>query len=946
MVNSDMFDVSDIKVLRIEGETLRNALKSNPKVFHAEDYCLIKTLNTETDFVHPEDLMIEEDRTWGKYEVQFSANGNDKTPKYFYRNNIVDQIERGQYEENYDFYAYKVKSLLDEIFFQVLKENSIFSNLFYKTPYKENDSTNQTIIYYDTDGNYYEYYNGKLTNLGEKYYVHNIVLAEIWDLSDIVAINFFTNKEILWNTLEEIIRINLDKKEDSDEYRELIANFTNAVYNKIYSEKGRENELNINLIRKYINSEDYHYYEINDELILDYAANELYLKKSRLQHYINIADGYRAYEIDYNSTETNSNILEIDNNYGLTLEDISSNNVKVEVIDQVKSELITINEDTNVINLGENYNSDNLKNVKIYIKDRTKQSELAPAENYAYAQILDDPTTSNENETKIVALNIPVEDITGGKINFIDKGTTRIFKKSKNDTFKQYQMIVDKENRTINIKDKDEQGEDIYIQLEQFLTEFYNLQEEEDKDCLSFTVEQKEEDGSISDSLNLEYRKIYIDANNFKLILKQDIVEQIYSNNFNFNTLNCAFTYPISEIKNYTWKKTTNSEGNIEQYLELAEEEYLSPNENIYYVQEGYSNQVVSKNSNNSNNAYTYEYDAENNTLKFNCTLFKDSQVNIVYSLLPSDYSAEINLIEDNKKIQIVFNEVPNNVRWKVHLVIGGSLNSNLNISIFYQTRRIKDYLLSNRRVNWNTNNPQSINYVLNRPIYKKSDGKIAMLTDNPNQPYVNDATDYYNFFEILIRSIADGGELENIRKRLAVLEQWRDDEIDPYVKRLKRYTHTATALESLGDTLTIGGDLELNTKEVLDKESEAIWEQKSRQGGSMKALDDLANYCLTLKQMMDSLAGSLIHIGTDDPDSAGKTACKVWLNTKEENGNGIFYYRTVSLYEYEKNPTKYNETETKLWIPASAIWSARTNTPEGDIGNTEDNGGSTETDT
>ena len=90
MVNSDMFDVSDIKVLRIEGETLRNALKSNPKVFHAEDYCLIKTLNTETDFVHPEDLMIEEDRTWGKYEVQFSANGNDKTPKYFYRNNIVD----------------------------------------------------------------------------------------------------------------------------------------------------------------------------------------------------------------------------------------------------------------------------------------------------------------------------------------------------------------------------------------------------------------------------------------------------------------------------------------------------------------------------------------------------------------------------------------------------------------------------------------------------------------------------------------------------------------------------------------------------------------------------------------------------------------------------------------------------------------------------------------
>lgn len=89
MVNSDMFDVSAVKVLRIDNEDLREAFVSPTREFHKEPYCLIKKLNAENEFVHPEDLMIEDDRTWGHYEFDFSADGKNKTPKYFYRNNIV-----------------------------------------------------------------------------------------------------------------------------------------------------------------------------------------------------------------------------------------------------------------------------------------------------------------------------------------------------------------------------------------------------------------------------------------------------------------------------------------------------------------------------------------------------------------------------------------------------------------------------------------------------------------------------------------------------------------------------------------------------------------------------------------------------------------------------------------------------------------------------------------
>ena len=75
---------------------------------------------------------------------------------------------------------------------------------------------------------------------------------------------------------------------------------------------------------------------------------------------------------------------------------------------------------------------------------------------------------------------------------------------------------------------------------------------------------------------------------------------------------------------------------------------------------------------------------------------------------------------EDNKKIIIKFFNLSIDAveEWEVGLIFSEYFNSNLSLSIFYQTRRIKDYLLSNRKVNWNVNNPSSINYVLNRPVF------------------------------------------------------------------------------------------------------------------------------------------------------------------------------------------------------------------------------------
>ena len=200
------------------------------------------------------------------------------------------------------------------------------------------------------------------------------------------------------------------------------------------------------------------------------------------------------------------------------------------------------------------------------------------------------------------------------------------------------------------------------------------------------------------------------------------------------------------------------------------------------------------------------------------------------------------------------------------------------------------------------------------------------MLKDN-GEIYTNGEENYYSFFEKLILAI--GGEPNaGLETRISVLEKWREDEIDPYVKKLKTYQYKANSNNiDFNEELIIGSNnVILNEGNDRLNENSEIWANNYNKVGSMKALNDLADYCSALKKQLDSFYGSLIHIGKKDPDSEGKTSCKVWLNTNKDNGNGIIYYRTLSTADLPalNAATEEQIKAANLWIPVSAVWSAK----------------------
>ena len=928
MVNSDMFDVDGVKTLRISNEELREAIisESDIKIFHQEPYCLIKDLNPEVDFIHPEDLMIEDDRTWGHYEFDFSANGTNKAPRYFYRNNIIDQTEIKNIEENDLTYKYKIKSLFDSIILNCLKNNANFVELFNVAdeiidPNNKYSDLVSFYIYRDINGNYYEYYEGNLINLYSKYYSHTSVLTDVWDITNYITESFYTNKGISNEQIQKILTEYLNKTNKNES---LVATLAQSIYKEIYDDTGK---INNNLIRQYIKQDLYHYYEINDELILDYSANKLYIKKNRLQHYLNIADGKSVRSVILNSEnyvkeEDGSNYfkVEIDNDFGFTKEDDLKDKIMVEVIDKNSTIVTTVNEKTKSLIL-EDVKEFYPDKTKVYVQTPSKQTELKEASSYDYIQ---------ENEKNVTQLKLIDE------YNFSEKGLVKIYRKDKENQI-QSEDIDPKENL------------DLIETIENKLLELLLLNAE---DIMYFSAfieekEQKESSSIILNSFEVNF-DIYDDDNDGKIdkIILDEQTKKNINNTKNILTLITYFIYPEEKL-NYTLVKNEQGE---ELYLALDKDIVLERNDKIYYKQEEYSTLAYYGNTGKSYYSYTCgKDDQENVVLTFTTDLDINTQVSIFYNPLGNFSSIQnvtCSLSEDNKKIIIKFFNLSIDAveEWEVGLIFSEYFNSNLSLSIFYQTRRIKDYLLSNRKVNWNVNNPSSINYVLNRPVFQRNDKKIAMLREG-SKIYTNGEEDYYHFFSRLILEVAGEPDL-GLKDRVAALELWREREIDPYIIKLKTYQYTASAEKADFDSnsLVIGSNqVELNDwgNNSIDKETSEFWKENYNMVGSMKALNDLADYCAALKKRLDSINGSLIHIGANSPDDEEKYACKVCLNTRKDNGNGIFYYRTVSKSEVPPiGAENYSSllSASELWIPASAVWSNKVDTGSSGSGDNSNN--------
>ena len=86
ITNNDMFALSEKMALVLGDKELKDIIDSNEvKVYHTDEYYPIKELLSEPNlFTHPHDLIIEEDNTWGHYDIIYNTTETNHTPRYFY----------------------------------------------------------------------------------------------------------------------------------------------------------------------------------------------------------------------------------------------------------------------------------------------------------------------------------------------------------------------------------------------------------------------------------------------------------------------------------------------------------------------------------------------------------------------------------------------------------------------------------------------------------------------------------------------------------------------------------------------------------------------------------------------------------------------------------------------------------------------------------------------
>ena len=136
-----MFVQGDTQKLIIGNQHL-SYLIENPnapkKTFHNDEYYYLAKLEPGVTFTHPNDLLIQEDNTWGRYEVVLDNGLNSEVePRYFYKNNIIKRTDTQRIENSEQAYESRIEVIIRDLLFNTMNDNNWYLTAFkYFTMFK------------------------------------------------------------------------------------------------------------------------------------------------------------------------------------------------------------------------------------------------------------------------------------------------------------------------------------------------------------------------------------------------------------------------------------------------------------------------------------------------------------------------------------------------------------------------------------------------------------------------------------------------------------------------------------------------------------------------------------------------------------------------------------------------------------------------------------------
>ena len=909
ITNSDMFYFSDKMALVLEDKELKEALDSKvTKTYHTDEYCLIKELLSEPDlFTHPHDLIIEEDNTWGHYDIVYNTSETNHAPRYFYQNNIVQNIESVKYSENSAGYQYRLEYLLEDLIVTEIKKNGEYLNLFTNMIYdleaipenpKYNDYVQGFTYRVLTENNNYKYYDFdvdytdnscrfiELSSFYDSDNFNDFVRLYADAMADYLVMHqgkieyqmvYELCKDQLENSLN-ILEIDQNKIKWEDLF-DLIRKYTGFL-NESMMHKDNANQIQLG-----VSEGQYQYFEINNELIIDSNNKCLYFNKNRLQHYYDTAHKNQTYKRVQKVGDKEIFIpfiikgLVEGKDYSI---DFGATN-KIDKVDPEQTKRGSSGFTYPI--LAEESFEKSFPYANIYIKfnDKEKKYLYTPDAPLNEVSLPTEIVNGEEHPWRFTYGDIisvydiydPVNWTLDCNKASINNPVTLLFTQKELDGAGRY-IDLDKDLSNILITKivKDEFQKNVETPLTYFTDYTYDVYQD------SLT-------GEIIKSVRLTKKVTEPCTFSFSYNRPEKLIKNILWSIENKDITNISLGYTTSGTGNIVIRKTCPetkmnwSDPGFERMGPLTFTESQLASDEMAWAQKKFS----------------YWADKDYNVY-FNDALYEDATVRVEESEI-----IVIDRIDEEKNTIVLKDALINDTIFYFNYF--AQADGELKIKIYYKLRRLDDKYLSGYQSDWNENDPTSFTHILNRPLYKETEGqdigKIKMPSAEIGE-YTNSGEDYYEFFVELIRQACadmfDDEAMADLEGRIKELERWRYEDISPYIKDLQNFYYEVT--NGKGEIEGYGGDFA-----TADGETP---EQKWKNSGVIQALKDLIDKVSDLDKRVTKLEDtSDVYIGEATPpyDADGKPKYKMWVNTAKENGNGVIYY-----------------WKGKAWTPVSSVWS------------------------
>ena len=248
-----------------------------------------------------------------------------------------------------------------------------------------------------------------------------------------------------------------------------------------------------------------------------------------------------------------------------------------------------------------------------------------------------------------------------------------------------------------------------------------------------------------------------------------------------------------------------------------------------------------------------------------------------------------VEIIDNKVKVKFLENGIiPFSFKGQFNIVFIRPMDAvrNVEMNFYYRKQQLRADLLNDFSPDWETIDPNQLSYIANKPLYKGPNSEVIIEDD------------YKEALTNLIKNVhaAEGSKATLLERQVSTLME-QNAIFAKYLNTLEAFNKQFTE-ENAG--LKFGSDQKVPMENGVDTNIIGI----------LPVLQQMINEIKYLYDLVVSKTEVIISSERPGVDKAGK----LWINTDQNSGNGLLYYRNKDALGNEQ------------WTPLSALWTSSGN--------------------